>query len=50
MAIRMYNAGVDLKSLQYLMGHSKPDLTFGTYTHTDYAMVEKAVRRAVESA
>lgn len=47
---RMYNAGVDLKSLQYLMGHSKPDLTLGTYTHTDYATVEKAVRRAVESA
>ena len=29
----MANAGMDLKSLQYLMGHSDIGVTMNTYTH-----------------
>ena len=29
----MANAGMDLKSLQYLMGHSEISVTMDTYTH-----------------
>ena len=32
----MVNAGIDLKSLQYLMGHSDVKVTLDVYTHIDY--------------
>lgn len=36
----MSQAGIDIKSLQYLMGHSHADMTLDVYTHCDYASVE----------
>ncbi len=35
-------AGLDVKSLQYLMGHSNASVTLDVYTHSDYDSVEKA--------
>ena len=32
----MVNAGIDLKSLQYLMGHSDVKVTLDVYSHIDY--------------
>jgi site-specific recombinase XerD len=38
----LQQAGIDVKSLQYLMGHSNVSVTLDIYTHSDYASVEKA--------
>lgn len=35
-------AGLDVKSLQYLMGHSNASVTLDVYTHSNYECVEKA--------
>ena len=35
-------AGLDDKSLQTIMGHSRIEETFNTYTHTDYDTVQRA--------
>ena len=35
-------AGLDVKSLQYLMGHSNASVTLDVYTHSNYESVEKA--------
>ena len=35
-------AGLDVKSLQYLMGHSNASVTLDVYTHTDYNVVKHA--------
>lgn len=35
-------AGLDVKSLQYLMGHSNASVTLDVYTHNDFESVEKA--------
>lgn len=35
-------AGLDVKSLQYLMGHSNVSVTLDVYTHSNYDAVEKA--------
>ena len=32
----MANAGLDIKSLQYVMGHSEVDITLNVYTHSNY--------------
>ena len=37
---------IDVKSLQYLMGHSHASVTLDVYTHTDYDDVERAFRQA----
>ena len=41
----MANAGMDLKSLQYLMGHSDVSVTLNVYTHTEYGKAEEAMSR-----
>ncbi len=41
----MQRAGIDVKCLQYLMGHSNVSVTLDVYTHTDYEAVEQAFRR-----
>ena len=41
----MANAGMDLKSLQYLMGHSDVSVTLNVYTHTSYAQAEQSMQR-----
>lgn len=38
----MANAGMEIKSLQYLMGHADAYTTLNTYTHSSYAAAEKA--------
>ena len=43
----MANSGIDLKSLQYLMGHSDVGVTLNVYTHASYERVESAMRNAV---
>ena len=32
-ATRCFEAGMDIKEVQYLMGHSDPSVTLGIYTH-----------------
>ena len=45
----MANGGIDLKSLQYLMGHSDAGVTLNVYTHASYEAAENAMRKAVGS-
>lgn len=45
----MANSGIDLKSLQYLMGHSDAGATLNVYTHASYEAAENAMRKAVGS-
>lgn len=35
-ATRMAQSGMDLKALQYLLGHSDAGVTMNVYTHTSY--------------
>lgn len=42
----MLQAGIDIKSLQYLMGHSNASVTLDVYTHTDYNVVKRAFVQA----
>ena len=44
----MIRAGADVKSVQYLMGHAKADITLNTYTHYDYEDA-KAVFDVIQS-
>ena len=39
----MANAGMDVKALQYLMGHSDAGITMNTYTHASYEHAEKSM-------
>ena len=41
----MQQAGIDVKSLQALMGHSNVSVTLDVYTHTDYNSVEAAFNK-----
>ena len=43
----MQRAGIDVKSLQYLMGHSNASVTLDVYTHTDFDVVKEAFARAI---
>ena len=45
----MASSGIDLKSLQYLMGHSDAGVTLNVYTHASYEAAENAMRKAVGS-
>lgn len=45
----MANSGIDLKSLQYLIGHSDAGVTLNVYTHASYEAAENAMRKAVGS-
>ena len=38
-------AGIDVKSLQYFMGHSNASVTLDVYTHSDYDSAEKAFEK-----
>jgi site-specific recombinase XerD len=42
----MQQAGIDVKSLQYLMGHSNVSVTLDIYTHTDFSAVQEAFNKA----
>lgn len=45
----MQRAGIDVKSLQYLMGHSNVSVTLDVYTHVDFQAVQEAFGRAVSN-
>ena len=38
---------LDVKVLQYVMGHSSVDITLNTYTHMSYENVKKAFNEAM---
>ncbi len=42
----MQQAGIDVKSLQYLMGHSNVSVALDVYIHTDFNTVQKAFSTA----
>ena len=44
----MANAGMDLKSLQYLMGHSDAGVTMNVYTHASYDHAEQAMQKILQ--
>jgi len=44
----MANAGMDIKSLQYLMGHSDAGVTMNVYTHATYAHAEESMKKIVQ--
>lgn len=44
----MADAGMDIKSLQYLMGHSDVGITLNVYTHSTYAKAEEAMAKIVK--
>lgn len=45
----LQQAGLDPKSLQYVMGHSDPEITMSLYTHSDFDFVETAFHKALSS-
>lgn len=45
----MQQAGIDVKSLQYLMGHSNVSVTLDVYTHVNFDNVQEAFDRAVSN-
>ena len=45
----MQRAGIDVKSLQYLMGHSSVSVTLDIYTHTNYDAVQEAFEKVAAS-
>ena len=46
----MQQSGLDVKSLQYLMGHSNVSVTLDVYTHTDFNAVQEAFMRTIASS
>ena len=46
---RMVAKGVDIKSLQYVLGHSKVELLLDKYAHVEYDIVEHAILTASNS-
>ena len=45
----MANKGMDIKTLQYLMGHSNPSVTLDVYTHSSFDSVERAFEQIASS-
>ena len=43
----MANAGMDVKSLQYLMGHSDVEVTLNVYTHASYEHAQESMAKIV---
>lgn len=44
----MANAGMDIKMLQYIMGHSDAGVTMNVYTHTGYEQAAEQMARVIE--
>ena len=44
----MANKGMDLKSLQYLMGHSDVTVTMNVYAHSSYEKAEESMARILD--
>lgn len=47
---RLFEAGLDIKEIQYLAGHSKVDMTLSVYTHYDRVSREAETVEKVRSA
>lgn len=47
-ATDMANAGMNLKTLQYLMGHSDASTTMNIYASCDYELAEKELKRVLK--
>lgn len=43
----MANAGMDIKNLQYLMGHSNAGITMDVYTHASYDLACEQMRKII---
>ena len=43
----MANAGMDTKSLQYLMGHSDAGVTMNVYTHASYSSAKESMQKVL---
>lgn len=44
----MANAGMDIKTLQYIMGHSEADITLNVYTHATYDRAADQMSRVID--
>ena len=44
----MANHGMDVKSLQYVMGHSNPAVTMGVYAHSSYAVAAESMKKVLQ--
>lgn len=44
----MANAGMDLKSPQYLIGHSNAGVTMNVYIHASYAHAEESMQKILK--
>ena len=42
------DSGMDLKSLQYLMGHSDAGVTMNVYTHASYDHAEQSMQKILQ--
>lgn len=42
-------AGLDVKSLQYLMGHSNASVTLDVYMHSSFEAVERAFEQIADN-
>ena len=42
------HAGMDIKNLQYLMGHSDAGVTLNVYTHASYAHAEQSMQKILK--
>ncbi len=47
---RLFEAGLDIKEIQYLAGHSSVDMTLRVYTHYDRASREQTTIEKVRAA
>ena len=47
-ATKMAHAGMDIKSLQYLMGHSDAGVTMNVYTHATYDHAEATMQKILQ--
>ena len=47
---RLFEAGLDIKEIQYLAGHSSVDMTLRVYTHYDRVSREEETREKVRAA
>lgn len=45
----MINAGVDIKTIQYIMGHASSGVTLDVYTHTNYERVAEQMKKVFNS-
>ena len=44
----MANAGMDIKSLQYVMGHSDAGITLNVYTHASYDRAAEQMSKLID--